>query len=59
LRCLNLNGQKILMSEATFCESVRQRSMDNETKQQILSKIESMERNIEQLLEILKPKNDE
>jgi hypothetical protein len=47
------------MSEATFCESVRQRGMDNETKQQILSKIESMERNIEQLLEILKPKNDE
>ena len=33
--------------------------MDNETKQQILSKIESMEKSIEQLLELLKPKNDE
>lgn len=46
-------------SEATFCESVRQRGMEQSITQQILSKIEDMEKSIDNILDILNQSKNE
>ena len=47
------------MSEATFCESVRQIGMEKSITQQILSKIEAMEKSIDSILDILNQSKNE